>query len=54
MNPLRSASLKIWTTHNRKAFLIILTLVGMAIAGGAPGAGSGIGGGPGVTSLFGY
>ena len=36
---------KIGTPRNRKALFIILTMIGMAIAGGAPGASSGIGGG---------
>jgi hypothetical protein len=36
---------KIGTPKNRKALFIILTMIGMAIAGGAPGASSGIGGG---------
>jgi hypothetical protein len=54
MTKLQSTAQTLFTPRNRKAFLIILTLVGMTIAGGAPGAGSGIGGGPGVTGLLGY
>jgi len=54
MKKLQSTAVFLLTPRNRKAMLIILTLVGMAIAGGAPGAGSGIGGGPGVLSLLGY
>ena len=33
------------TPRNRRALFVIVTLIGMAIAGGAPGASSGIGGG---------
>lgn len=54
MEKFHATFIKLASNRNRKALFIILTLVGMAIAGGAPGAGSGIGGGPGVTSLFGY
>jgi len=54
MNTVQSTIIKLATPRNRKALLIVLTLVGMAIAGGAPGAGSGIGGGPGVLSLLGF
>ncbi|MEA3438932.1 MAG: hypothetical protein U9R58_01480 [Chloroflexota bacterium] len=45
---------KLFTTYatpkNRKLLYIVLTLIGLAIAGGAPGASSGIGGG--INSLF--
>ena len=54
MNKLQHNFVKLSTPRNRKAFLIILSLVGIAVAGGAPGAGSGIGGGPGVLSLLGF
>jgi hypothetical protein len=33
------------TPRNRKALYILLALVALAVAGGAPGAGSGVGGG---------
>ena len=42
------------TRRNRKVFYILLTLAALAIAGGAPGAGSGIGGGVDLNSLLGW
>jgi len=42
------------TTRNSKLLFILLTLIGLVVASGAPGAGSGIGGGPGFTGLLGF
>jgi len=42
----------LFTPHNRKALYITLSLVALAIAGGAPGAGSGIGSG--FRALIGF
>ena len=50
MKRINHGLIKIRTQQNRKALLIILTMIGMAIAGGAPGASSGIGGG--LSSIF--
>ena len=38
------------TARNRKIAYIVLSLIALAAAGGAPGAGSGLGGG-GLTSI---
>jgi len=54
MSKLNQTLIKYATPRSRKILLILLTLIGLAIASGAPGAGSGIGGGPGVTSFFGF
>ena len=52
MNRIKSLLTYYATPKNRKALLIILTLIGLAVAGGAPGASSGIGGGIDVNSFF--
>jgi hypothetical protein len=39
------------TPRNRKVAYVVLSLVALAVASGAPGAGSGLGGG-GLTSFF--
>jgi len=54
MSKFNQALVKYTTPRNRKILVIILSLIGLAIASGAPGAGSGIGGGPGVNSLIGF
>ncbi len=52
MNRIRNSLSKYTTSENRRVLFIILTLVGLAIAGGAPGASSGIGGGIDMNSFF--
>lgn len=42
------------TPRNRKVLFVVLTLGCLAIAAGAPGAGSGIGGGVRPTFLIGF
>ena len=55
MIKIKSLLAKYGTPHNRKGLLITLTVIGLAIAGGAPGAGSGIGSvGIGMFSLLGF
>jgi hypothetical protein len=44
MEKLNYLWLKYGTARNRKVAYIVLTLVALAVAGGAPGAGGGIGG----------
>ena len=39
------------TPRNRKVAYIVLTLVALAASSGAPGAGSGVGGGDGLTGV---
>ncbi|MCL7453554.1 MAG: hypothetical protein M8467_10965 [Anaerolineae bacterium] len=43
MEKLASLWLRYGTVRNRKVAYIVLTLVALAVAGGAPGAGGGIG-----------
>jgi hypothetical protein len=43
MEKLNSLWYKVTAPQNRKALYIVLALVALAVAGGAPGAGSGIG-----------
>ena len=45
MNKLESFAVKYNSPRNRKLLYIAISLIALAIAGGAPGAGSGIGGG---------
>ena len=45
MNKIENLLVNHASHRNRKALFVILTLIGLAIAGGAPGASSGIGGG---------
>jgi hypothetical protein len=52
MNTIKRLITSYTTPKNRKALFIILTLIGLAAAGGAPGASSGIGGGIDVNSFF--
>lgn len=52
MNRIRNLLSKYTTSETKKVLFIILTLVGLAVAGGAPGASSGIGGGIDMNSLF--
>ena len=40
------------TPRNRKVAYIVLTLVALAASSGAPGAGSGLGGGDGINSFL--
>ena len=46
----------LWTQfgnpRNRKVAYIVLTLVALAASSGAPGAGSGVGGGDGINSFL--
>jgi len=52
MTNLSNIFTKYATPRNRKVLYILLTLAALAIAGGAPGAGSGIGGG--IDGLIGW
>lgn len=52
MNKINNLLTHYATPRNRKVLYILLTLLGLAIAGGAPGASSGIGGGLGMNSFF--
>lgn len=52
MNKFNNLLTQYATPRNRKVLYILLTLLSLAIAGGAPGASSGIGGGLGINSLF--
>lgn len=45
MNKLESFAVKYASPRNRKLLYITLSLIALAVAGGAPGAGSGIGSG---------
>jgi len=54
MNNINNLLKKYASTRNRKVLFLLLTLIGLVIASGAPGAGSGIGGGPGFTGLLGF
>jgi hypothetical protein len=51
MNTLNYLWTRFGTPRNRKVAYIVLSLVAMAVASGAPGAGSGLGGG-GITSFL--
>lgn len=51
MEKLKTLWTRFGTPRNRKAAYIILSLVAMAVASGAPGAGSGAPGGGGITSI---
>jgi len=53
MNKLLDLKSKVSSPKILKVFFILLTLTGISIAAGAPGAGSGIGGGPGLLNLIG-
>jgi hypothetical protein len=44
MNKLDNLWVRYGTPRNRKVLYILLTLAALAVAGGAPGAGSGMGG----------
>jgi hypothetical protein len=53
MDKLTNLWFRYGTPRNRKAAYVILALAALAIAGGAPGAGSGTGGGlPSSNSFF--
>ena len=53
MEKLTSLWLRYGSPRNRKAAYVVLALAALAVAGGAPGAGSGTGGGlPGANILF--
>jgi hypothetical protein len=55
MLKIKSLFTKYGTPRNRKVLLITLSVIGLAIAGGAPGAGSGMGGGiDGINILLGF
>ena len=43
MKKLKNLRVRYGTTRNMKVAYIVMTLVALAVAGGAPGAGSGVG-----------